>query len=112
MIDGCGQLALTWDVEVARRFEEFHAANPDVYRLLVRLASQWVSQTGQRKLGMKALFERARWEIALSTNDPDFKLNNTYTAYYARLIMAQEPHLANLFDLRASEADDWIAGRL
>lgn len=45
----------------------------------------------------------------MSTSDPDFKLNNSYRAYYARLIMAQEPDLAGLFALRKSEADNWTA---
>ncbi len=91
-------------------FDRFHADNPKVYVTLVRLAREWVSRTGRHKLGIATLFERARWEIALSTTDADFKLNNSYRAYYARLIMLREPDLSGLFDLRASEADQWIAG--
>lgn len=103
------QLSL-WCSETAARFEEFHTDNPIVYEVLVSLAGQWVAATGRRKLGIGALFERARWDIALVTGDPDFKLNNNYRAYYARLIMRQERHLAGLFDLRASEADEWLQG--
>jgi hypothetical protein len=91
-------------------FDRFHADNPKVYETLVRLAREWVERTGRHKLGIATLFERARWEIALATTDADFKLNNSYRAYYARLIMLREPDLAGLFDLRASEADQWIAG--
>jgi hypothetical protein len=91
-------------------FDRFHADNPKVYETLVRLAREWVGRTGRHKLGIATLFERARWEIALATTDADFKLNNSYRAYYARLIMLREPDLAGLFDLRASEADQWIAG--
>lgn len=102
------QLSL-WCSETAARFEEFNADNPRVYEVLVSLARQWVNSTGRHKLGIGALYERARWEIALATGDPDFKLNNNYRAYYARLIMSREWDLAGLFDLRASEADAWIA---
>jgi hypothetical protein len=91
-------------------FDRFHADNPKVYETLVRLAREWVGRTGRHKLGIATLFERARWEIALATTDADFKLNNSHRAYYARLIMLREPDLAGLFDLRASEADQWIAG--
>ena len=91
-------------------FDRFHADNPKVYETLVALARQWVARTGRHKLGIATLFERTRWEIALATTDADFKLNNSYRAYYARLIMRREPDLAGLFDLRASEADQWIAG--
>jgi hypothetical protein len=102
------QLCLTWTEETA--FDRFHGDNPRVYEVLVRLAREWVGRFGSHKLGIATLYERARWEISLATNDADFKLNNNFRAYYARLIMAQEPDLAGLFDLRASKADEWIAG--
>jgi hypothetical protein len=103
------QLALVFDATIADRFEEFHRSNRAVYATLVTLAREWVARTGQHKLGIATLFERTRWEIALATNDPEFKLNNSYRAYYARLIHKQEPDLDGLFDLRASAADAWIA---
>jgi hypothetical protein len=93
---------------VAERFVDFHTKSPDVYHALVTLARQWVARTGRRKLGIKTLFERARWELALTTSDPDFKLNNNYAPYYARVIMRQESDLDGMFDLRTSEADDWL----
>ena len=102
-----GQLSLCLE-ETA--FDRFHSDNPRVYQVLVRLAREWVGRTGRHKLGIATLYERARWEIALATTDADFKLNNDWRSYYARLIMAQEPDLAGLFDLRASKADEWIAG--
>lgn len=95
------------ELSMTRRFERFHADNPVVYETLVRLARQWVSRTGRHRLGIKSLCERARWDIAFITDDPDYKINNNWTAYYARLIMAREPDLAGLFELRRSEADDW-----
>lgn len=89
-------------------FERFHAENPRVYRTLVALARQWVQRTGRRKLGIASLYERTRWEIALATSDPDYKLNNNFKAYYARLIMYAEGDLDGLFDLRSAEADEWL----
>ena len=102
------QLALNWSEETA--FDRFHADNPRVYEVLVRLAREWVARFGSHKLGIATLYERTRWEISLATSDPDFKLNNNFRAYYARLIMLREPDLKGLFDLRSSEADEWIAG--
>lgn len=95
---------------MAMTFDRFHAENPVVYKVLVHLAREWVLRTGRRKLGIASLFERARWEIALMTSDPDYKLNNNWRAYYARLIMYREPDLDELFTLRASEADEWLNG--
>lgn len=100
------------DNPMAQEFEEFHASNPRVYEVLVRLAREWVAATGRGKLGIKALYERARWEIAVQTNNPDYKLNNNFTAFYARLIMAQEPDLSELFHMRGSAADQWILAKM
>jgi hypothetical protein len=107
----CEQLELDFDHELSatERFEKFHTDNPRVYATLVMLARQWIDRTGHSKLGVATLYERARWDIAISTNDPNFKLNNDHRAFYARLIMLQEPDLAGLFKLRRSEADAWAA---
>ncbi|OBS01863.1 hypothetical protein A9W98_17930 [Mycobacterium gordonae] len=103
------QISLQFGTSIAERFEAFDRANPHVYTTLVRLAREWIQRTGRHKLAIATLFERARWEIALATTDPEFKLNNNFRAFYARLIMHREPDLTDLFDLRSSEADAWIA---
>jgi hypothetical protein len=85
-------------------FLAFHRENPAVYALLVRLAREWKRTTGN-KLGIKALFERARWEFGVKTQGGgDFTLNNNYTPYYARLIMEREPDLNGLFQTREQKA--------
>jgi len=80
-------------------FWAFHVRNRHVYRMLVELTRQWIWKTG-RNIGMKAVFERARWEIGLQTEGDVFNLNNNYTAFYARLIMKKEPDLCGVFQLR------------
>lgn len=105
------QPRLPLGITIADRFEQFHEDNPEVYRILVRLAREWIFETGRRKIGIGALAERARWEIAIRTKTPDFKINNSYRAFYARLIMLQETDLRDVFDLRESEADEWILER-
>lgn len=90
-------------------FWGFHEANPHVYTRLVELARAWVQRRGPRKLGMKMLFEVLRWEVAMRTTGDDFKLNNNYTSYYARLIMERESDLAGIFETRALHAADPFA---
>ena len=82
------------------KFLRFHAENPHVYRLLVSLAREWNRKTNGRPLGIKALFERARWEFGLQTQGDEYSLNNNYTAFYARLIMSREQDLNGMFSLR------------
>ena len=91
----------------AEKFERFILESPAVYPTLVGLARDWVSRTGRHKIGIGALVERARWEIALSTNDPEYKIDNNHRPFLARLIMAKEPDLDGIFDLRDSIADEW-----
>lgn len=102
---------MTEDETNAKKFEKFHADNPVVYTTICQLARQWIANTGRRRLGIGQLAERCRWEIAMRTNDPQFKINNTHNAYYARLIMATEPDLAGIFELRTSAADEWMEKR-
>lgn len=103
--------ALADDVELtpAEKFARFHESNPAVYQVMVGLAREWVARTGHRKLGINSLVERVRWEIAMRTNDPDFKINNNLAPWYSRMIMKQEPDLDGLFELRKSIADEWAA---
>lgn len=94
-----------------KKFEKFHADNPAVYEALVFLAREYLARTGDRKLGTRALWERLRWQLAVTTEREDrFKLNDHLIPFYTRLIMKQEPDLAGVFDVRSSEADAWIAG--
>jgi len=88
------------DIQVS--FLEFHANNPQVYDWLVYLSRQGKAR-GRRKLGMKQFFEVLRWEVHIEGLPDDreiFKLRNSYTSRYARLIMEQEPDLENMFEVR------------
>jgi hypothetical protein len=82
-----------------RLFREFHRDNPDVYRELMQLVREALRR-GRKKMGIKMLWEVARWNRFLRTNDEKYKLNNNYHSRYARLIMQKEPGLAGIFDTR------------
>ena len=81
------------------KFYQFHAQNPHVYERLRQLALD-LKNRGRKKYGIAGLFEVLRWEHAMSTTDEDFKLNNNYRAYYARLLMENEPELDGFFATR------------
>jgi hypothetical protein len=89
---------------IAQDFREFHAANPHVYTNLVELCRRWRTRHPTRKLGIKTVYERLRWDVDMQAG-PDsrgFKLNNNYHSYYARLIMENERDLADppIFETR------------
>lgn len=85
----------------AEAFVAFHERNPHVYENLRVLALEALAG-GRKKIGMKFLFERLRWEYLIKTDRPEneFRLNNNFTAYYARALMLGEPRLAEAFETR------------
>lgn len=85
----------------ADKFEEFHRLNPQVYSTLESMTRELVNR-GRGKIGIKMLFEVLRWNYYMSTNDPnsDFKINNNYAPYYARLILENHPEWDGIFELR------------
>lgn len=84
---------------IREAFLRFHADNPHVYDELVMLARRAISR-GATRLGIKMMFEVLRWRHTLRTGGDDFKLNNNYHSYYARLIMSREADLGDVFELR------------
>lgn len=84
---------------IEERFEAFHKRNPQVYRALRDMALE-LRRRGHRQYGIKALFEVLRFNTAMQTHGDTFKLNNNYTALYARLLMDNEPELEGFFETR------------
>jgi hypothetical protein len=93
--------------KLAIKFELFHASNPQVYAALVSLARRFRAKNRSAQTGIKMLYEVLRWEYFLATDSQDeYKLSNSYTAFYARLIMQKEPDLDGIFNLKQSIADN------
>jgi hypothetical protein len=86
--------------DIEQDFWQFHEANPEIYAKLVNLA-RTVKAAGHERYGMSALFERLRWHhfVELRSQEP-FKANNNFRSFYSRLIMEQEPDLADFFETR------------
>lgn len=89
-----------------QNFIAFHRDNPAVYSELKRLAIQ-LRKRGHTQYGIKSLFEVVRWHRALNTGGDDFKINNNFGAFFARLLMHHEPELKGFFKVRSSVADDY-----
>ena len=85
------------------RFDAYHADNPDIWKMFETFANQLVA-AGVTTLSAKLIFERMRWETAIRGND-GFKLNNNYTAYYARMYEQAHPESPK-FKKRTAHADE------
>lgn len=84
---------------IAERFEEYHRANPHVFRLFKNYSAQALDR-GYTRFSAKAVFERLRWHYQMETQGDAFKLNNNYTAHYARMLMAEDNRFTDFFELR------------
>lgn len=93
------------EATIKEAFLRFHSDNPHVYDALVKLARR-AHRSGANRVGIKMLFEVLRWRHTLRTGGDDFKLNNNYHSYYARLIMSREPDLFGIFELRKLHGAD------
>lgn len=87
-----------------RAFRVFHAENPHVFRLFERFALEAAAR--RKRFSSDAVLHRLRWFTQIETDDPaGFKINDHWSAFYARLFLEQHPELAGFFELRRSVAD-------
>ncbi|WP_235738955.1 hypothetical protein [Nocardioides alcanivorans] len=90
------------DLTIAERFEAFHSANPHVAEALEALAAEWLAH--HRKVGVKALVERLRWESGIQTQGDAYRINNSLVSHYARLLIARRPEWAERIETRRLHA--------
>lgn len=89
---------------IDERFKSFHEKNPHVYGILVMLARR-AKNKGRTRIGMKMLYEVARWHFYINARvEDEYVLNNDYTSRYARLINDNEPDLHGIFEMRRLRA--------
>lgn len=86
------------------KFWAFHKANPHVYGLFKRFTFEIIKR-GHRHHSAEAIIHRIRWHVNLETVTADFKMNNNYAAFYARLFHRDYPEHARFFRKKVSTAD-------
>ena len=84
---------------IKQRFEIFDNANPQVAEWLLN-RELYLRRIGVRRYGMKALFEVLRYDYTVKTKGNHFKVNNNFTAYYARKLMEENAELDGFFNIR------------
>ncbi len=93
---------------IREAFTDFRLAHPEVERELVKLARlAKMRRPDQPVPGMKCLWEVLRWTFWLrdsADRGEPFKLNNNYTALYARRIMELYPDLRGAWETRKRSA--------
>ena len=70
--------------EMRRQCQAYHEQNPIVWDLFVEYAKE-MRNAGHSSYSSQAVIERLRWDSDLKQNSQlKFKINNNYTAFYAR----------------------------
>ena len=83
-------------------FESYDAEHPEIWRQFRGLTFGLINK-GTRHYGAKAIFEIIRYHRIIEYGEGDFKLNNNYTAYFARKFMQKYPAYRGFFETRKSK---------
>lgn len=92
-------------LEVA--FQKYDKENPEIYEMFQRFTYQAI-QSRRSHIGAKLIMERIRWQTTVVANGrKTFKINNNYSAYYARKFEFDHPQHEGLFEKRRMKGDSW-----
>lgn len=81
------------------KFMRFHQANPHVYQIFKNTMIE-AKEKGFNNIGIGFLAEVIRWNTNIKTFGDLYKIGNTYRAYYARLLMHDNPDYKGFFRTR------------
>lgn len=90
---------------IPQRYEAFAKENPHVFAEMLRLARARLDR-GETFISAKALWEELRVSLDLADDGGApgaYKLNNDFTAYYSRALIAAEPRLAGVIRTRGGK---------
>jgi hypothetical protein len=81
-------------------FSKYDAEHPDIWKAFEEIALNLILN-GCAHYGSKAIFEVIRYEWLITKGKDDaFKVNNNFTADYARKFVRKYPEYKNFFELR------------
>ena len=94
-------LAPERELTLAEKWSVFHAANPQVFAELERMVAEMVAR-GRKRVWLKLCVEVMRWEHYMRTTDANspFRINNSYTSLYARLMVEVHPDWSDVIEIR------------
>lgn len=90
------------------RFVAFDAANPDVFTLFRQFADE-AKRAGRTRFSADAIIQRIRWFVNVETTGDEFKINDNFSAYYARKLIAEDASFRGFFELRTTRTEREIA---
>jgi hypothetical protein len=86
-------------------FYKWHNKNPFVWKAIENIFLD-KAKNGQKRIGLKEIFEELRQTIIKEKNDDEWKLNNNWTSAYARILAFKYPELSHFLEIRRALSDD------
>lgn len=87
--------------DIRENAQRWMTEHPDAMTLLEHWAIS--ALTKGRRVGMKALAERLRWEYAIERGDNAFAVNNSHVSYIARELVGRRPILTAVLSFRRTK---------
>ena len=87
------------------KYRAWTCEHPEIVALFLSFARERMHMG--RRFGIKAIVERVRWELPIKfpEKQEDFRLNNSWTAYLSRDLLALEPQLKDYIETRRVEGE-------
>jgi hypothetical protein len=79
-----------------KQFARFHQENPRIY-ILFRKYAQQMRNAGRDYYSAKCIMERIRWHENVETAGDSFKISNSVTSCYQRLLIIEDPSFDKFF---------------
>jgi hypothetical protein len=86
--------------QMKAKFAEFHSEHPEVYRWVAQFTFELIHR-GYQNYSIDGVLMRVRWEKDINYDtSAGFKINNNYSAFYARMFMEEFPDHEGFFRTR------------
>lgn len=92
-----------YEPEKVARFLNQYAENPDVWKAFEAMTLDLIAR--KKTAGANAILERIRWDTTVE-GGKDWKVNNTFAPYYARVFVLKYPEHIGFFEFRRVQSDD------
>jgi hypothetical protein len=87
-----------------KTFVKYHEANPQIYNEFQKIAFEFINR-GYKRIGAKMVCEIIRYQSMIK-GDGTYKVNNNFTADYARKFEKDFPQYVGIFTKRLCNFDD------
>lgn len=80
-------------------FNRFHKDNPHIFTAFEEQALRAINK-GRTKISAKLIINWIRWHEFIESTDKNFRVNDAFQSYFARLFVEKYPEHKDIFEFR------------